>query len=405
MLKKCLTKLVVSFKKKLGATMKYNKLGKTGLEVSRLGLGGMRFPLLPSRDKDNKSNLNVDIRATCELVERAYAKGITYYDTAYFYHSGISETVLGHAIAELGIRDKIVIATKLPPIKPKNPEEFESIFEEQCQRLKVDYIDCYLLHNVNAYTLTNFEKFKAFEMISRLKKEGRIGHLGFSFHDNYELFEQVLEKFEWDFCQIQYNFVDEFYQAGVKGLKKAASMGLGVTIMEPLKGGALAATQPKEIEAMWEGENKSPAKRGLSWVLNHPEVSVVLSGMNSIEQVDENVLIAEHEPLSLSSEEIAKFTKSREIYAEKQRVPCAACSYCIPCPFGVDIPSVFALYNDKYLFGLGDHANIMYSRVLTPKKASGAFCTGCKKCLKKCPQHIDIPTELKNAHEDIMPSA
>ncbi len=382
--------------------MLYNTLGKTGLQVSRLGLGCMRLPLLPSNNT-SPVQTSIDIKATCEMIDHAVSKGINYLDTAYPYHSGLSELIVGHCIDELKIRDKIVLATKLPTSGYNSVEAMEKIFEEQCQKLKTDYIDCYLIHNINTLTLPTFEKFKAFEFVDRLKKEGRIKHVGFSFHDDIHLFEKVLEMYDWEFCQIQYNFIDEFYQAGVAGLKKAAEKELGIIIMEPLKGGALARPQPEDVEALWANDNPipTPADRGLRWLFNQSEVSLVLSGMNSIEQLDQNIESASHEPNSMSVEEVSRFTKTREIYQSRQKVPCTTCAYCMPCPATVDIPTTFTLYNQKHLFDNAQYAKVMYNFMLQAKKTSADYCISCGKCVKKCPQNINIPEELKKAHVDI----
>ncbi len=385
--------------------MLYTTLGNTGINVSRLGLGFMRLPLLPSKSKAPTPG-SVDIKKTLEIVDYAISNGVNYIDTAYFYNAGLSELVLGHCIDELKARDKVTLATKLPPRTIKKEADLERVFEEQCQKLKTDYIDCYLIHNINRGTISNYNEFKAFEFLEKLKKEGRIGHIGFSFHDHFSFFEEVLEMFDWEFCQIQYNFIDEDFQAGMKGLKKAHAKGMGVITMESLKGGSLARPQPNDVEALWANDNPvpTPADRALRWLFNQPEVSIVLSGMNEVEQLKQNIISASHAPNSMTEEEISRFTKTREIYKARQKVPCTTCEYCMPCPAGVDIPANFTLYNDKYLFDTEAYAKLMYQNLLGAQKSSAEYCVSCGKCLKKCPQAINIPEELKKAHEDMRPS-
>ncbi len=384
--------------------MQYKEIGKTGVKVARLGLGCMRYPLLPSRDKNNKSPKNVDIQATIEMVDMAISEGINYIDTAHMYHEGMSEAILGHALHVLNARDKINLATKLPPYFHTLGMSIEQVFEEQCQRLRTDVIDFYLLHAINATRLGTYTDYKAFEFVAKLKKEGRIKHIGFSFHDDIVTFEKALDIFDWDFCQIQYNFIDEHYQAGVTGLKKAAEKGLGVVVMEPLKGGALAKPQPAPVEALWSDvtPTPTPADRALRWLFNQPEVSIVLSGMNEKEQLRQNIASAAHAELSMPADEIERFSKAKEIYNSRLKAACTACRYCMPCPKNVDIPSILDLYNKSNLFsddaGVVGYSKMMYANMNMAQNTSALECVNCGKCVKQCPQNIQIPNLLHEAH-------
>ncbi len=384
--------------------MQFKELGKTGVKLSRLGLGCMRYPLLPMKDKIIIGPRSVDINATVEMIEMAIDKGINYFDTAYMYHEGISENILGHALTMLNAHDKVHVATKLPYSLHRIPLNLEEIFEEQCQRLQKENIEFYLLHNVNALTLPRFQEAKAFEFLEKLKKEGRINHVGFSFHDDTQLFTQVLNSFDWDFCQIQYNFLDENYQAGTKGLKKAHEKGLGVVVMEPLKGGALAKELPSDVEDIWKEEKvqQKPADRALRWLFDKEEISVVLSGMNSLEQLQENIASAEHLENTMTRQEIQCFVKAKKIINSRLKFACTGCGYC-SCPRHIKIPSILDLYNKYCLFINDDDvvANIrtMYNSILKVNNTTVSQCEQCNSCVRRCPQNIDVPVALAEAEQ------
>ncbi len=383
--------------------MQYKELGRTGVKLSRLGLGCMRYPLLPTQDKNILGPHSIDINATIEIIEMAIDQGINYFDTAYMYHEGMSENILGHALKMLNAHDKVHIATKVPYSLHRIPLTLEEIFEEQCQRLQTEVIDFYLLHNVNELTLPRFEEKKAFEFLTQLKKEGRVKHLGFSFHDDISLFEKVLHSYDWDFCQIQYNFVDENYQAGTKGLKKAHEKGLGVIVMEPLKGGALAKELPSDIEEIWKDAHvtQKPADRALRWLFDKEEVSLVLSGMNSIEQLKENIISAEHLEKTMTKQEIDCFVKAKKIFKSRLKFSCTGCGYCSGCPRHIKIPVILDLYNKYSLFIDDDEvvANIktMYNSILKANNTTISQCEQCNSCVRRCPQNIDVPAALAEA--------
>ncbi len=385
--------------------MQYKEFGNTGIKVSRLGVGCMRYPLLKTRDLRNHNHQNIDIKQTLEIIDMAISNGVNYFDTGFNYHEGMSEGILGYALEELNARDKVYIATKIPYTFYRIPLTIEQIFEEQCQKLKTDVIDFYLLHNINITTLPRYEKVKAFEFISRLKKEGRVRHIGFSFHDDNTLFDKVLDAYDWDFCQLQYNFIDEKYQAGVRGIKKAYKKGLGISIMEPLKGGALAKEQPEDVEALWKDVYpvEKPADRALRWLFDQEEVGVVLSGMNSLDQLKENIISADHEEKSMTDEEIARFTQAKKIYKSRLKFSCTSCRYCMPCPRYIKIPDILELYNKHSLFindeNVESNAKWLYNTVLKENHTSALQCVDCGKCLKRCPQKINIPKAIKEAHK------
>ncbi len=383
--------------------MQYKELGKTGVKLSRLGLGCMRYPLLKSYDESIVNPRSIDINATIKMMDMAISQGVNYFDTAHMYHEGMSETILGHAIEILNAQDKVHIATKLPYNIHRLHLSLEEIFEEQCQRLRRDNIEFYLLHNVNDLTLARYEEAKVFEFLTKLKKDGRIQHLGFSFHDDNALFTKVVNSYDWDFCQIQYNYIDEDYQAGVKGLKLAHEKGLGVIVMEPLKGGALAKEMPSDIESIWQNSptEQKNADRALRWLFNQKEVSVVLSGMNSLEQLEENIASADHVEDSMTPEEINSFVKVKRIFKSRLKFSCTSCGYCAPCPRHIRIPAILDLYN-KYSLFINDRevvANIktMYNSILKMNNTTVSHCESCNSCVRRCPQNIDIPIAIAEA--------
>ncbi len=387
--------------------MHYKEFGNTGIKLSRLGIGCMRYPLLKTRDLLHQNQLNVDIKSTLEIMDMAIQEGVNYFDTAHMYHEGMSEGILGYILKDLKARDKVYIATKMPYYVYRSPLSMEQIFEEQCERLRTDVIDFYLLHNINGFTFPRYEKAKAFEFLTKLKKEGRVRHVGFSFHDSIDLFEKVLDYYDWDFCQVQYNFVDEKYQAGMRGVKKAYKKGLGVSIMEPLKGGALAKTQPEEVENLWKDADhiQKPADRALRWLFDQEEVSLVLSSMNNKDELKENLVSANHLEKSMTKEELDRFAAAKKIYKSRLTFSCTGCRYCMPCPRYIKIPDILELYNKYKLFiddkNVTENAKEMYNSVLKANHNTADECVDCGKCLKKCPQKIKIPTAIREAHKNL----
>jgi predicted aldo/keto reductase-like oxidoreductase len=291
-----------------------------------------------------------------------------------------------------------MIATKLPVFAVTGREDFDRFLDEQLKRLGTARLDFYLLHGLNEHTWPKVRDLGVLQFLDRIQKDGRARHVGFSFHDTISVFKEIVDSYDWTMCQIQYNYLDEQFQAGTEGLHYATSKGLGVVIMEPLRGGKLANV-PNEVKSLLNSspEKRTPAEWALRWVWNHQEVSTVLSGMSSLDQVRDNILTAEKgEANSLSTKEIALLAQAREVYRSMLKVDCTGCAYCMPCPAGVNIPSNFAMYNDVLVFN--DPTGIMvYNGFLAPEQKASS-CTECGQCEEKCPQDIQIREELKKVH-------
>ena len=374
--------------------MLYRNFGKTNEKVSALGFGCMRLPILPGGDQSK-----IDYDKAIKLVRYAIDEGVNYIDTAYPYHGtgmnkgGASELFVAKALKD-GYREKVKLATKLPSWLIKTREDMDKYLNEQLERLETDSIDFYLIHALNVDTWATLKELGISEFLDSAIKDGRIKYAGFSFHDKLDLFKEIVDYYDWSFCQIQYNYLDEDFQAGTEGLEYAARKGLGITIMEPLRGGKLAANLPKEaIDAFSKSDIKrTPVDWALSWVWNHPEVSVILSGMGEMNQVIENIKTASEAKVnSLTQKELNTVSTVKTIIREKVKVNCTACEYCMPCPSGVNIPKCFTFYNNHSMFGKEDG----YKLFLDPKqKASN--CIECGECETHCPQGIPIRKELKN---------
>ena len=357
-------------------------------DLSVLGFGCMRF---------KKKGAGFDMEETEREIMYAIEQGVNYFDTAYIY-SG-SEEALGTILHKNGIREKIKIATKLPHYLMKTREDMEKKFAEQLKRLKTDYIDFYLMHMLpDKETWEKLINAGALEWLEGLKKEGKIRNLGFSYHGNTDTFIELLNAYDWDFCQVQYNYMDENSQAGRRGIEAAAEKGIPVIIMEPLRGGRLVNDLPKKaVEAFTESSRGySAAEWALRWLLNQKEISVILSGMNSMEMLEENIRIAsEAEADSMTPGDLATIAKVKKAFDEVTKVPCTGCSYCMPCPFGVDIPGSFRClnvsYTDSYANGFRE-----YFMCTTMKKepSNAGLCRKCGRCEKHCPQSIHIRDEL-----------
>lgn len=379
--------------------MQYYSNSKSANRLSRLGFGCMRFP---------RNISQIDASKTEALILRAIQLGVNYFDTAYLY--GGSEEMLGKIINKNNIRDKIYIATKLPVIKCTKYEDLDAFFDEQLNRLGTDYIDYYLLHNMAGVDM--WKKLQALgieDWIKTKKESGQIKQIGFSFHGAQAQFMALLDEYEWDFCQIQYNYINTNYQAGTAGLKRAAGKGLAVIIMEPLLGGALANNLPKKAKKVFENADstKTPAEWALRWLWNKPEVSVVLSGMNSMPQLEENAKTAESAAHnSLTKDEQETYSAAIDAFNESYKVPCTGCEYCMPCPHDVNIPGCFAAYNMSY--ATGRVSGIMQYFTATRvgdrnKNHAASRCQKCGKCEKQCPQHIEIISKLKNVRKRMEP--
>ncbi|MCX5786713.1 MAG: aldo/keto reductase [Elusimicrobia bacterium] len=367
--------------------MKYRNFGKLDWKPSALGFGCMRLPCVDGAP----SSPNIDEAGAIKMIRCGIERGINYVDTAYPYHNGNSELVLGKALMD-GYRRKVKLATKSPVWLIKKPEDFDMFLNEQLKKLRTDHIDFYLLHALSEERWELVLRFKMLERAQAAIKDGRIGHLGFSFHDSCEAFPKIVDAYDgWTFCQIQYNYMDTDYQAGAKGLKYAASKGLGVIVMEPLRGGALASP-PAAVKKVFEAfpKKRTPADWALRWVWNQPEVSLLLSGMGAMAQLEENLRTAgAAEVNSLKAEELALIANARKKLEERTAVPCTRCGYCMPCPNGVNIPFNFELYNAAEIYEDVKAARFRYMRFMDECERAKT-CVGCRACVEKCPQKIPI---------------
>jgi predicted aldo/keto reductase-like oxidoreductase len=370
--------------------MKYRSMGKKiDFKVSALGFGTMRLPIIGNDPK------NIDEKEAIRILRHGIDSGINYVDTAYMYHEGQSEYIVGKALKD-GYRDKACLADKMPPWSLKVREDLDKVFNIQLSKLQTDYVDFYLLHALNQTNWKKMYELDALDWLEAKKKAGQIKHIGFSFHDNPTTLKTIIDAYDgWEFCQIQYNFLDTEVQAGTKGLHYAASKGLGVIIMEPLRGGNLAKPV-SPVQALWDSSPvKKPAVEwALDWLWNQPEISAVLSGMSTIEQVNENCAFAEKaQPGMLSASEIELVEKVKAAYKSLIRVNCTSCRYCTPCPEDVEIPIMFNMYNEASMFGVWEEAREHYKR-FTKDKKSADFCIQCGVCETKCPQNLLIPDLL-----------
>ena len=365
--------------------MQYRIDQKTGKELSVLGFGCMRFP---------KNADTVD-----ELIVQAVQQGINYFDTAYIYPG--NEEALGRVLEENNIREQVYIATKLPLFLVRSQKDFDKFFDKELERLKTNYIDYYLMHMIA--TLSQWQALCEMgieKWISDKKASGTIRQIGFSFHGPKDEFMAILDAYNWEFCQIQYNYSDENYQAGVAGLKKAASKDIPVIIMEPLLGGKLAAGLPKEAEVLLQNANSdySPAEWALRWLWNQPEITVVLSGMNEMSQLKENINAANRMEIgALTDVEKETLEKVREIFKTSNKIPCTGCGYCQPCPHHVNIPGCFSAYNNSFILGrfTGFQQYMQSTGALGKEECRASLCVQCGLCEKHCPQEIKISEELK----------
>ena len=366
--------------------MKYRKFGKTDALVSALGFGCMRLPTVDGVYE------NIDVPEATRMVRHAIDHGVNYIDTAYGYHGHNSELVVGRILQD-GYRDKVYLATKLPCWEVKVAGDFDRLLNEQLEKLQTDYIDFYLLHALSSGedSWPKVRDLGVLDWAQAALADGRIGHLGFSFHDDFDAFKEIVDATDlWTFCQIQYNYMDIENQAGTKGLQYAASKGLAVVIMEGLLGGKLV-NPPLEVQALWDSAaiKRRPADWALQWLWNHPEVSFVLSGMSTMEQVEQNLASAGRSSTSVfTAEELALIDRVREKYNELCPIPCTDCKYCMPCPNEVNIPRNFSTYNQGSMYNIPDQAREWYGDIAEENRASA--CIQCRECEEKCPQHIVI---------------
>ena len=379
--------------------MKYRKFGKLDYQVSVLGFGCMR---LPTRDNKHMGG-DIDEKEAVKLIRYAIDRGINYFDTAYPYHDGNSEIVTGKALKD-GYRAKIKLATKSPLWSVTSPGDFDKFLNEQLKKLQTEHIDFYLLHGINKKRWEDTVlKLDLLERCEKAIKDGRIGHIGFSFHDKFEPFKQIVDGYGgWDFCQIQYNYMDIENQAGTEGLNYAASKGLAVIVMEPLLGGRLVKLPP-EVRKVFEEYSPgcSPVQWALQWIWNHKEVACVLSGMSNVKQLDDNLQTAESlstQPISPKDMEFIE--RVRSAFLKRAAVPCTKCGYCSPCPQGVSIPWIMELYNNGIMYDDIAGSRFAYGRFV-PEAQRANMCNQCGQCEEKCPQQINPGKLMAGIHEKL----
>jgi predicted aldo/keto reductase-like oxidoreductase len=368
--------------------MKYRKMPKSKDRLSALGFGCMRFPT----NKEGK----IDEEQSLLMLHEAYNAGVNYFDTAWGYHEGESEPFLGKFLQQID-RSKVFVATKLPCWLVKTREDMDDFLNQQLERLGTDYIDYYLLHALNKRSWKNVKELGVLKFMQKAKDEGKIRHIGFSFHDDYATFSRILRAFDWDFTQFMLNYLDTNYQAGLRGLKLAAERKVGIISMEPLRGGKLVHSLPAEVEEVWKKahNSQSPLERALYWVWNIKECSVLLSGMSSLQQVVQNLEYAcKSKPNMLSAKDLRTYQKARKAYLDRIPYLCSECKYCMPCPFGVSIPAVLGMYAENKMFADAPSNKREYLTFI-PETARADKCSACGECLSKCPQHIDIPRWMK----------
>lgn len=357
--------------------MQYREFGKTGLKISALGFGTMRLPLVEDGTIDEPQAIS--------MLRHGIDQGINYIDTAYPYHQGMSEILVGKALKD-GYREKVYLATKCPVWKVEKEEDFDAILEEQLEKLGVNYIDFYLLHALDRNRFEEkVEKFHLIDKMKAAKAAGKIHYIGFSFHDRYQVFERIIDCTDaWDFCQIQYNYIDLTHQAGTKGLYYAAEKGLGVIVMEPLLGGKLANLAP-HVEECFEGD-KTTVEYALDFLWDRPEVSLLLSGMSDQKQLEDNLLYADRSHVGMvSSKERGYYRKAKKVFEKMALVNCTGCAYCMPCPAGLSIPDLFKSYNMT-----ASHSHERAKAVYGKLEVKADICKHCRRCEKECPQHIGI---------------
>jgi len=378
--------------------MLYREVPKNGDKLSILGYGCMRLP---------QKRRSIDEELAEKQILHAMDRGVNYFDTAVPYHAGKSEPFLGMVLAKNGRRDTVKIATKLPHWSARSKEDMHRLLDEQLSKLQTDRIDYYLIHGLESQSWETAKENGVLEFLDDALTSGKIINPGFSFHGLSDDFNGIVDDYDWTFCQIQYNYLDTKNQAGTAGLQYAASKDLAVMIMEPLRGGNLAKTPPPSVWDIWEkaDQKRTPAEWSLRWLWNHPEVTVVLSGMNDFGHIDENLAIAgDARPGSLSGKEMTLVEEAASEFRKIMKVGCTGCQYCMPCPADVNIPGAFDWYNSRHVFE-DKRARLFYTfqngGITRSKPSLASQCIECGKCEKKCPQHLAIPELLKDVADDM----
>ncbi|MGL4669343.1 MAG: aldo/keto reductase [Methanobacteriaceae archaeon] len=380
--------------------MQYRELGTTGEKVSVLGFGAMRFPTI------NGKNSQINEKEAFEMLNFSYDNGINYFDTAYPYHGegindgGVSEPIIGEFLNTI-TRKKVNVATKLPCWLIEKKEDMDFYLDQQLKRLDIDKIDFYLLHSIKEKYWRNLEKLDVLEFLDSAKSSGKCKYIGFSFHDSFDLLLEVMDSYDFDIVQTQLNYVDEGYQAGINGLRYIDSMDIGSVIMEPLRGGNLVNNLPPDVQKIWDESsvNKTPVDLALSYLWDMKEVDLVLSGMSSLEQVKENIEIAnKSQANSLTDAERELINDLSSAYYHRIEFRCSDCGYCMPCPQGVNIPKCIENYNNAVMLDNPQSSFLSYFSFLGENERADS-CNGCGNCEFACPQMIDIPKALKKVKE------
>lgn len=378
--------------------MQYRKLGNLGFKVSALGFGCMRLPTIDNAPESD----NIEEKEAIHMIRYAIDAGVNYVDTAFPYHKGKSEAVLGKALKE-GYRERVKLATKSPMMHITTKEQYNNYLDEQLRKLGTEHIDFYLFHGLNKSRWDIILQEELLYEAEKAQKAGKISYICFSFHDKYDVFEEIINGYDkWTLCQIQYNYMDINFQAGAKGLKLAASKGIGVSVMEPLRGGKLANPPAEVLQIMREnGYEGTPADFGLNWVWSQPEVSVVLSGMHTIQQVNKNLKSANESAIGkFTQAEYETAEKIREFYSGRKNIGCTGCGYCKPCKMGINIPYALNLYSQCLIYDYYLDGQRLYAMFVPPDKQANN-CIGCKECEARCPQGIKISEFMCQIHEKL----
>jgi predicted aldo/keto reductase-like oxidoreductase len=372
--------------------MKYRKMPRSKDKISALGLGLMRLPQHPDGTIDEDHSL--------AMLQYALDNGVNYFDTAWGYHDGASEPLLGKFIARSD-RSKMLIATKLPCWLVKSRSDMDDFLNKQLERLQTGHIDYYLLHALHKSAWQSMLKLGIIDFLEKAREDGKIRHIGFSFHDKYPVFKQIVNRYEWDFCQFMLNYLDTHYQAGLNGYRLAVEKKMGIIAMEPLRGGKLVQHMPESLEKIWSKSKLpwTPVQRALNWGWNLPGLTVNLSGMSNLGQLKENIRLASaFKPGLISPEEAELYKKARLEYLRRIAIPCSECRYCMPCPHKVAIPAVFGHYNESVMFDQKQR-HLQEYRGWIPEESRADKCVQCGECLSKCPQHLDIPSLMTKVAE------
>lgn len=375
--------------------MEYRKFDNIEKPLSVFGIGCMRLPMI---QKDGRNEVNE--AEAIRMIRYGIDHGVNYIDTAYGYHGGNSERVVGKALKD-GYRNRVFLTTKLPPWQIKEYSDMERILDEQLDKLQTDHVDFYLLHSLHKENWEFLKGLGVLGFMEKVRAKGKIKYIGFSFHDNAELFREIIDSFNWDMCQIQMNIIDMDEQATVDGLKYAGSKNIPVMIMEPLKGGKLANSITPDIEEIWNraGTKMTPVEWAFRWLYNFPEVAVILSGVSTMEQLKDNLRIFSGAKANCMDEmELSLVDEVRKVYLRKTRVPCTGCEYCLPCPQGVSIPQVFHLANTASMFNDEEGCRTRYQNNLVKDGRDASRCVECGHCESVCPQKISIIEKLKENH-------